>query len=245
MPDPGDDADARYARGEITREEWLRMRNGSPDPAQTAASSGPAPTPRPRAVSGRVVFLVVVVVVGVAVVAAFLWSVGGPGGSGWAPVYGSAKELQVSDLAALNASATSGRAFMGNNTLWFGPGPMTLVVYGSPPAHDMAFMIRGMVNPTLHMAAGSRVTVVMVNMDPSESHTWSLTAQGPPYGSSMMGSGGMMSGLMMGTSSLAPMSSMGMWSQQMSFSPQAGTYWYVCAVSDHAASGMYGEMIVG
>ncbi len=152
----------------------------------------------------------------------------------------------MSDLAALNASATQGQGFTGNHTLWFGSGPMTIVAYGSPTDHDMAFVIQGMVNPTIHVRSGTRMTLTMVNMDSGEYHTWSLTIQGPPYSSSgMMGSGGMMSGTMMGTSSLGPMSSMGMWSQQTSFTAQAGTYWYVCAVSNHAAGGMYGQFVVG
>ena len=190
-------------------------------------------------------FLAVVVVVVVAVAAAFLWYGSHSGAPGWNPTYAQPKQLQTSDLAALNASATHGQAFMGNNTLWFGSGAMTIVAYGSPADHDMAFMIQGMANPAIHMPAGARMTLVMVNMDSGESHTWSLTAQGPPYSSSGMMGGGMMSGTMMGTSSLGPMSSMGMWSEQMSLTPQAGSYWYVCAVSNHAASGMYGQFVVG
>lgn len=207
----------------------------------------PTPLPPPRAAvgSGRALFLIVVVVVVVAVVAAFVWSVTRSGLSGWNPTYAQPKQLQVSDLTALNASATHGQAFTGNNTLWFGSGAMTLVAYGSPADHDMAFVVQGMVNPTIHVPSGARITVVMVNMDSGEYHTWSLTAKGPPYSSSGMMGGGMMSGTMMGTSSLAPMSSMGVWSQQMSLTAQSGTYWYVCAVSNHAASGMYGQFVVG
>ena len=249
MYDRSADADQRYARGEITREEWLRQRTSSPSGARPPVSQGPPPPTRPSAGSGRKLFLIVaviVVVVAIAVAAAFLWYATQSGTLAWGPAYAQPKQLQVSDLAALNASATQGQAFTVNNTLWFGSGAMTMVVTGPPADHDLAFVIQGMVNPTIHVAPGARVTLAMVNMDSGEYHTWSLTAQGPPYSSSgMMGSGGMMSGTMMGTSSLGPMSSMGMWSQQMSFTSQEGTYWYVCAVSNHAASGMYGGFVVG
>lgn len=240
MDDRSLDPDARYARGEISREEWMRLKNSPPGGAPVSPARGPT-VPRPAGRTGLSVFLVVVVVV---VVAAFWW-VTRPGLSGWNPTYAQAGELQVSDLVALNASATQGHAFTGNNTLWFGSGTVTLVVYGSPADYDMAFVIQGMVNPTVHVPASAHVTLTMVNMDSGEYHTWSMTTQSPPYSSSGMMGGGMMSGTMMGTSPLAPMSAMGMWSQQMGFTSQAGSYWYVCAVSNHAASGMYGQFVVG
>ncbi len=245
MYDPRADADGRYARGEITREEWMRLKASSPGSAPAPGSPALPPSPRPAVGSGRVLFVIAVVIVAVAVVAAFLLYANPSAFSSWNATYAQPKQLQVSDLAALNASATKGEAFTGNNTLWFGSSAMTIVAYGSPADHDMAFVIQGMVNPTIHVRSGVRMTLTMANMDSGENHTWSLTAQAPPYSSSGMMGGGMMSGTMMGTSSLGPMSSMGMWSQQMSLTPQAGSYWYVCAVSNHAASGMYGQFVVG
>lgn len=216
--------------------------------AQTGPSAAQAPRPpppRPAGRTGLTLFVFVLAVVVVAVVVAAVWWVGRSGVPGWSPTYVQPRQLQATDLGALNASATAGQAFAGNNTLWFGAGSMTLVVYGSPADHDMDFVIQGMVNPTIHLTPGAHVTLTMVNMDSGEYHTWSMTTQAPPYSSSGMMGGGMMSGTMMGTSSLGPMTSMGMWSQQMGFTSQAGTYWYVCAVSNHAANGMYGAIVVG
>ena len=92
----------------------------------------------------------------------------------------------------------------------------------------------------------TRVTVVAVNSDLDMYHTWTLSTNGPPYGSMpMMGSGGMMgSGSMMGTSMLGPASATGFWSQQFSFTASAGTYWYLCEVTGHASDGMYGGFVV-
>ncbi len=246
MYDPRADVDGRYARGEVTREEWIRQKALSPGGSPVPGPPAPPPPPRPAIGSGRILFVVVVCLVAVAVAAAFLWYANPSPLAAWNPNYAQPKQLHVGDLAALNASATQGQAFTANNTLWFGSGAMTIVAYGSPADHDMAFVIQGMVNPTIRVPSGARMILTMVNMDSGEYHTWSLTAQAPPYGSSgMMGSGGMMSGTMMGTSSLGPMSSGGMWSEQMSLTPQAGRYWYVCAVSNHAAGGMYGAFVVG
>lgn len=246
MNDRNADLDAQYARGEITREEWMRPSSSDGSRVPPYAPPTSSRPPRSSAITGRSLLVVVVVIVGIAVVAASLWSLAGTSSPGTNPTYLQPRQLGASDLSALNASATQGLAFKDNNTLWVHSGAVTFVVYASPPDHDMAFVVQGMVNPTVHVARGSRITVVAVNMDPDEYHTWSLSTQGPPYSSMrMMGSGGMMSGMMMGTSMLAPASSAGMWSQQMSFTAVAGTYWYLCAVSGHAAQGMYGGLVEG
>ena len=237
--------DAQYARGEITREEWMqRGTSGTarvPPPLLT-----PLRPPRASANRRRALFVIVVLVVGIVAAATFLWSLAQPSGPGSNPSYLQPRQLQAADLPALNASATQGLAFKGNNTLWFRSGIVTLVIYASPADHDMAFVIQGTVNPRVHVAPGSRITVVAVNMDPDEYHTWSLSTRGPPYSiMPMMGPGGMMWGTMMGTNMLAPASGAGMWSQRMSFTAFAGTYWYLCGVSGHAAQGMYGELVGG
>ncbi len=246
MTDRTGDLDAQYARGEITREEWMRQRTPEMGGVPIRAPPSPSRPPRPSALTGRTLFVVVVAIVAIAVMAAFLWSRAQPSGPGSNLSLLQPRQLQAADLAALNASGTQGLVFKDNNTLWFRPGAVTLVVYASPPEHDMAFVIQELVNPTVHVAPGSRITVVAVNTDSGEYHTWSLSTQGPPYSSMpMMGSGGMMSGTMMGTSMLAPASSAGMWSQEMSFTASAGTYWYICGVSGHAAQGMYGGLVGG
>ena len=245
MTPPDSETDRRYARGEITRQEWRRLHGpgGSPPPSVPRR-----PPTGPSAPSTRtwvaILVVLVVAVVAVAVVLASFRPTGLPVAN---PSVLPMQELGSSDLAALNASATRGMAFAGNNTLWFGPGAASLVVYASPGSADMAFEIQHMANPTLDFAPGTRVTVVAVNMDPREYHTWSLSTQSPPYSSMpMMGSGGMMTyGTMMGTGMMGPASASAFWSQQVSFTTNPGSYWYLCAVAGHASSGMYGGFVVG
>ena len=220
--------------------------------------------PDPRSLSGRIerrsdphaggsrasrrtlLIIAAIVVAGVLVAAALVLSLGGPRGFGGGPFYSTPQELQPSDFAALNATATPGSAFASNNTLWFPGGALTMVVYASPPDHDLTFVIQGLVNPTIHVAAGSRISLTVVNLDLDMYHNWAVSTQGPPYNSMPMMGGGMMSGgTWMTTSMLGPGSPGGYWSQDASFSPSTGSYWYLCTYVDHAADGMYGSFVVG
>lgn len=221
------DPDSRYARGEITRDEWQRLRS-APPPAQSPPKRAPS--------RSNLLLIAVLLVAGVLVATAFLLTLRPPASQGWTPTLGTPTQLHSADLATLNASATVGTAYAGNNTLWFPAGDVKLVVYASPPAHDMAFVIQGMADPTVHVAAGSRVTVTVVNMDSDVYHNWGLTAQAPPYSTMPM----MGSGMVMSMTMLAPMSTSGYWSQDLSFTAVAGTYWYLCSVMNHASQGMYG-----
>lgn len=244
MNDPTRDVDVRYARGELTREEWLAQRQGTAVP--TPPPQPAAPTRRGRQVRPEHLILVVILAAAVVLALAFVWSAGRTPGTFPVPSYSAVTELRAQDLDAVNASATIGVAYAGNDSLWFGPGPVTLVVHLSPAAADMAFEIQGLANPSIHVASGSRLTVIAVNMDGDVYHNWALTSEAPPYGSMPMMGGGMMGGgtTMMAMTMLAPASSSGFWSQQIGFSAAAGTFWYLCTVYGHAAGGMYGQFAV-
>jgi len=227
------EADERYARGEIDRDEWVRLRGSGPTAPATPASS-PLPAPRNRFLF-EVAVVLVAVLVGIAAVFVYLRA-----SSGTNPTYGTPQELTSADLSALNASATAGLSFASNDTLWFRPGTVAFVVYASPPAHDLTFVVQGMVNPTIHLAAGTRAAVTVVNLDSDMYHNWALTSRSPPYSSMPM----MSSGTMMTMTMLGHASGGGYWSQAASFTPYAGSYWYLCQYPDHANEGMYGSFVV-
>ncbi len=229
------DPDARYASGEITREEWARLQ-------RTQAIRARPGRPSRR---GLLVALVMVAF-GLTLAGGFLWSLAHSASAPWAPSFSTASRIPAADLAALNASATPGVGYAANDSLWFAGGSVDLVAYLSPADHDMAFVLQGMANPAIHMSAGTRVKLTVVNMDPGEYHGWALSRTGPPYSSMpMMGSGSMMgTGSMMSMPMLSPASG-GMYATQaLSFTAQAGSYWYLCPAAGHAAAGMYGEFIV-
>ena len=210
----------------------MAVRDPVPD-AQSAARP-----PRDR----RILLLILaVVLVAAGAAAGFLWSLAGPSPGTWSPAYGSARTLSASELASLNASATAGTAYAGNDSVWFSGGSVDLVVVLSPPEHDMTFIVQGLVNPTIHVRADARVTVTEVNLDPDMLHNWALTRTGPPYSSMpMMGPGAMMSMAM-----LSPPSGSSYWAETMSFTAVSGSYWYLCEYAGHAADGMYGSFVVG
>ncbi len=225
------DPDAQYAKGEIPREDWLRLRR---------STSQATPPPRRDDRRRGVLVAAIVLAVGLTLAGAFLWSMANSPHGGWSPAwspsFGTARTLPATDLTAINDSATSGAAYAGNDSLWFSGDSVDLAVYMSPPDHDMTFVLENLVNPTLHVPAGARVTVTIVNMDPDMDHNWALSRTGPPYSSMpMMGSGSMMSMTMLG-----PMSGAGYPSESISFTAVSGAYWYLCEYAGHAAAGMYG-----
>lgn len=155
--------------------------------------------------------------------------------------YSAPARLSPPALDQLNASATLGQAYPSNDTLWLPSGPVTIVIHASPPAHDLTFVIQGLVNPTLHVTAGARVTAIVVNEDPDMYHNWALSHNGPPFGGMPM----MGEGMMMESAMLDPPAGGGFWSQSFSFAVDAGQYTYLCAYPGHAADGMYGTLVAG
>lgn len=233
--------DELYARGELSREDWLRLRGSGPDalarppPAHARANTG-------RGGSNRVP-LGLIAVAGVALaVILVLWAVVGGLTIPSSPSvsYGAVDRLSPSGLSALNTSATTGLAHLSNNSVWFPAGPVHLVVYASPSDHDMTFVIQGLVNPSLHLSSGSRLTVTVVNLDPDMYHNWALSRGGPPFGSMPM----MAHGMMMAMAMLGPAHGNEFWGQAASFTVTSGSYWYFCTYPGHAAEGMYGSFDV-
>ncbi len=208
----------------------------------------PVPAGDGRKRRTEVLVAAIILTAGLAGAGVILWAMASSPGTGWSPAwnpswnpsFGTVQRVPSSDFGSLNASATQGAAYGGNDTLWFRGSSVDMVVYMSPADHDMAFVVQGLANPTIHMAAGARVTVTAINMDPDEYHNWALSRTGPPYSSMPM----MNSGSMMSMAMLSPASSAGYPSLSMSFSSQAGSYWYLCEVAGHASSGMYGGFVV-
>lgn len=241
MSDDARDPDHRYARGEISREEWARLRgSGSAEltPGRPGMGWWSRDRRRPARPSLGWIALAAVSLAAVLVVWAVAGGLVGPRAN---TSYGTVTRISATEFSTLNSSATPGLAFVANDSIWFPSGMDRLVIYASPPDHDMSFLIQGLVNPTVHMDAGARIILTVVNLDPDMYHNWALSRSGPPFGTMSM----MDSGMMMAMAMQSPASTQGYWSQSVSFTAETGNYWYLCTYPGHASSGMYGSFLVG
>jgi rusticyanin len=120
-----------------------------------------------------------------------------------------------------------------------------LVVLASPPGGpDETFRSAGLVNPTIVVASGARVSIELVNADPDTAHGLVVTASGSSSSRMpMMTANRAFSGSALWF--LGDPTSAGMHIGTISFSATApGTYQYLCAVPGHAQEGMVGKFIV-
>ena len=174
------------------------------------------------------------------------------GGNGMGQAMGSAlagrvgQPISQAEAAALGAASPAGATVdQAAKRITFQTSDVQLAVLASPPdGPDMTFRIAGLVNPTIVVPAGARVTVQLINADPDMSHNWAVTsAQAPFSGMPMMVTGPAFAGAF--APPLGDPTSAGLPSETFSFTAStAGTYTYLCQVPGHAAQGMYGTFQV-
>ena len=152
--------------------------------------------------------------------------------------------------------------YASNNTLVFESNNVTLIVlamgvqrainltHEQPPSYDSngsgnAFVIYGLINPTVIIPKGAIVHVEFINLDSSEYHNVIMTATGPPYQYMPMSA-------MNGIVSMMPVIPHADYSSGYAYKynyitafSNPGTYWYICTYPGHAQMGMYGKIIVG
>ncbi|HVA05553.1 MAG TPA: sulfocyanin-like copper-binding protein [Acidimicrobiales bacterium] len=131
------------------------------------------------------------------------------------------------------------------NTITFSGNTAHLVAVASPAGGpDETFRFAGMVNPTISVPTGARVTIEVVNADPGTAHGLVVTSSGSASSwMPMMTSPPAFSGAALWF--LGNPTSVGMHTGTISFTADAaGTYQYLCAVPGHAQKGMVGTLIV-
>ncbi len=122
-----------------------------------------------------------------------------------------------------------------------------LVPLAAPAAlhlKGMQWEIDGLINPTVVVPLGARVTVVLVNADQGYLHGFEVTTARPPFGemAMMQGAVAFPGGLIMPI----PPESRGAapHAETIFTAAAAGTYSYICPVPGHAAMGMAGTLRV-
>lgn len=126
-----------------------------------------------------------------------------------------------------------------DGTLTYAGGSVRILVLMGPMTEGesmYSFVIDNFTNPTLVIPQGTRVTMVVVNVDTDAYHGLTLTSLPPPYPYNAMA---MMMSSWGSTGELPPSSSSGLATQQISFTV-GGEMYYLCPVPGHAQLGMYG-----
>jgi len=131
------------------------------------------------------------------------------------------------------------------NTIAFSASTANLVAVASPAGGpDETFRIAGMVNPTISVPTGARITIELVNADPDTAHGLVVTASGSASSwMPMMSSPPAFSGSALWF--LGNPMSAGMHAGTISFTADtSGAYKYLCPVPGHAQKGMVAGFIV-
>jgi rusticyanin len=201
--------------------------------------------------------------------AGYRWMMGGTGAPGWmrggrlpAAMMGDSTDMgQVmgrlwadapgprvspATAAGLGTQVPAGaQVNKATRTITFTTTRVRLAVVASPAGGpDETFRIAGMVNPTITVPAGARISVQVVNADPDTAHGLVVTASGaasswmpmmtttPAFGGSALWF-------------LPNPTSAGMHTGTLAFTASTpGTYHYLCPVPGHAQKGMTGAFVV-
>ena len=199
----------------------------------------------------------------------YRWMMGGTGAPGWmhggslpgymmgtntdpgkvmGKFFANAPGPRVSSTEATrlgNAVPAGTTVSTGKNSITFSGSSANLVVLGSPSGGpDETFRIAGLVNPTITVKTGTRVTIEVVNADPDTAHGLVVTNIGSASSwMPMMTSPPAFSGAALWF--LGNPTSAGMHVGTITFTAgSAGTYQYLCAVPGHAQKGMVGTFVV-
>lgn len=155
--------------------------------------------------------------------------------------------LSSAQVSALSVRARAQASVVpATNQIRYHTAAVLLVVVGAPPGRPgMFWQVDGtLVNPTVVVPAGSRITVEFANGDPGQRHGFELTTGTPPFPRMAMRDGTVAApgAFIM---PLPPPSGSRWYAGRVSFTaPRPGTYHYICPVPGHAERGMWGTLVV-
>lgn len=132
-----------------------------------------------------------------------------------------------------------------NNQVTITASTVDLAVLAGPAGGpDETFRIAGLVDPTIVVPVGAKMTIQVVNADPDTAHGFVITASGTASSAvPMMSSPPVFSGAAVWF--LGNPTSAGMHTATITFrASTAGTYTYLCPVPGHSQKGMAGTFTV-
>jgi rusticyanin len=154
--------------------------------------------------------------------------------------------VSPSEAAALgNQVPARATVDKGANRITFSGSPVRLAVVASPPGNpDETFRAAGLVNPTIVVSRGARVTLMFVNADRDTAHGLVVTSTGADSSyMPMMTASQAFSGA--AAWFLGNPTSAGMHEGSMTFTASTpGSYHYLCPVPGHTQKGMIGSFVV-
>lgn len=133
------------------------------------------------------------------------------------------------------------------NTITYTTSQVFIVPLAAPAAlhiPGMQWEINGLINPTVIVPKGATVKVDLINADKGYMHGFEVTTASPPFSEMAMrqGSRAFASSFIM---PIPPENGYRQVSRSTRFDTNSsGTYYYICPVPGHAASGMAGKFIV-
>jgi len=162
----------------------------------------------------------------------------------WANAPGA--RVSPSQAARLGRQVPAGaHVIRATRSITFATTRVRLAVLASPGGGpDETFRIAGLVNPTLVLPAGARVSIEVINTDPDTAHGLVITASWDTRSyMPMMTARPAFSGSALWF--LGNPTSAGMNAGTLTFTaPTPGTYRYLCAGPGHARKGMTGTLII-
>ena len=169
------------------------------------------------------------------------------GAAGGSSMMGGGDTISAGGLSSLVSRGEQGATVdTAANTVTYAGRSVSLVALASPHGKpNMTWEIDGLVNPTVSVAPGARVTVVLVNTDWGYMHGFELTTTQPPYPEmAMAGVADNFFLMPLPPRTEKDTATASYYTRTASFTAAAGTYHYLCPVPGHAAAGMFGTLVV-
>lgn len=158
--------------------------------------------------------------------------------------YSSTVKDQSSAASDMKASLVNATVDKSTNTITYTGKNVKIVMLGGPANADQKFVIADLINPTIRIPQGAKVTMEIINEDEGMPHGFEITNATPPYAYMSMMQGAIHPGSFIppipeAASNQYP-------SAQVSFTAsQSGSFYYICQYPGHAEKGMYGKIIIG